>query len=561
MSQFTKKESKPSNLQTHYRKVCRRAATFAFALLLIGLSPLVGRAQTCTSLTPSGDTTGHTDWSNINTCLNGTSHSATLGLGTFYIYQPITFPQVSGAKLLGSGNTVSGSVVEAVYASSDCSPNPSCFVQASGNPTYPLQYQPIILTKNAPNGVISNFMLSLDQLQRSYNIIGNNAIQVGTGTKPSDGTQVTSVRIVGSQTTTGWANGGGIIIVSSANCVVSNNVLKDFGFMVEVGGTSPGHEGIDIQNAGSTKVQNNTITRVSFGIAVENNASQTGNSSNTEVSGNNITGAGSLTCSGCSGGRAIKMIVNQSNGPALQYLNVHDNTVTQWGGPNQAAIVPSGLDLTVGVQYSTFTNNNIDGRSDIHTSYGLQVRSSFGGSTVASHHNTFSGNTFYSGGCSGCYDLRFNPDGPDQGRTSLPGNIDIGRHANYGANVYSTVDDGGVYRGCSQFAHAYWDYPSGQTYINRGQNLNVSAAGIRPDGSTITFKFYSPSGSLILTKSYAGGNGSCVMNTQLVNIDPAIFTTAGLYKVLATYNDGNSNAQIVDDWIGTGGNQVLLDVR
>ena len=89
----------------------------------------------------------------------------------------------------------------------------------------------------------------------------------------------------------------------------------------------------------------------------------------------------------------------------------------------------------------------------------------------------------------------------------------------------------------------------------------MAAAGIRKDSSTITFYFYNPNGNLILTKPFAGGNDSCVMNAQQVYIDPAVFVNPGLYKVLATYNDGNSTAQIVNDWIGTGGNQVLLDVR
>lgn len=121
---------------------------------------------------------------------------------------------------------------------------------------------------------------------------------------------------------------------------------------------------------------------------------------------------------------------------------------------------------------------------------------------------------------------------------------------------------GDSYRGCSQFAHAGWQYPSGQTFINRGQALTVAASGIRPDPSkTVTFGFYNPSGVLVKSVTYSGGNGNCVMNQQLVYIDPALFTTPGLYKVYATYYDGNSNAQLVKDWIGTLGQQVQLDVR
>ncbi len=51
------------------------------------------------------------------------------------------------------------------------------------------------------------------------------------------------------------------------------------------------------------------------------------------------------------------------------------------------------------------------------------------------------------------------------------------------------------------------------------------------------------------------------MNQHTFTIDPGVFANPGLYKILATYNDGNSKAQIKDDWIGTLGQQVLLDVR
>lgn len=541
---------------------------FAFVVLLIIVSALAVPAQDCTNLAPSGDTTGHTDWTNINnTCLNGASHSVKLGIGTFYIHKQIEFPQVSGAKLLGSGNTVSGSVLTAVYASGDCAPNTSCFVDPSGNPQFPFQYKPIVFTRNAPNGEIMNFLLNLEQLQRNFNHLGSYAVQVGTGSRPSPGTQVTSVRIVGSQLTSGWANGGGIIIVSSSNCTVSNNVLKDFGFMKELGGGSAGASAILVQNSGSVFpgsaiLSGNTITRVAFGIVLQNQPNQSGNSSSTTISGNNITGATALTCSDCAGGRAIKFEVFGNAAP-LQYLSVQNNTAKNWGGQNQAGVSPSGLDLSSGVQYSTFTGNNIDGSTDIRASYGLQVRSSVPMQPqIASHHNTLTNNTFRSGPCGGCFDVKFNADGPDQGR-AISGAPDIGRRSvNGGNNVFTTMDwTPGPDRGCLQFAHAFFDYPTGQNFVNRGQNITLAAAGIRPDSSLVTFFFYKPNGDFLTSVQYPGGNGNCVMNQQPFYINPAIFTETGMYKILATYNDGNSDAQIVNDWIGTQGQQTLLDVR
>jgi hypothetical protein len=242
----------------------------------------------------------------------------------------------------------------------------------------------------------------------------------------------------------------------------------------------------------------------------------------------------------------------------LRNLTVTNNTGSNWGGPNQGSVVPSGLDLICGVQYGTFTGNNFTG--DSMSSYGLEIRSSFQSPQNASHHNVFNNNTFFAGGCNGCKDVFFEDDGPDQGSGTISGIPSIGR-AVHGTNTYNTTGYR-VNRGCSQFAHAWWDYPAGQTFVNRGQSITVGAAGIRPDSAyTVTLNITDPNGNVVLLRTFSGGNGNCVMNQQPVLIDPSAFVAPGLYKVLATYYDGNSNAQIVNDWIGTGGQQVLLDVR
>jgi hypothetical protein len=235
----------------------------------------------------------------------------------------------------------------------------------------------------------------------------------------------------------------------------------------------------------------------------------------------------------------------------LRNLSITSNTASNWGGPTQAIVVPSGLDLICGVQYGTFTGNSFIG--DSQASYGLEIRNSFQSPQNATHHNQFDNNTFQSAGCSGCYDVFFEDDGPDQGR-GLNGVASVGRKVK-GSNVYTTTGYR-VNRDCSQYAHAFWSYPPAQSFVNRGQSLTVAAAGIRPDTTkTVTFIFKNAAGTTVYSRSYAGGAGNCVMNQQSLPIDPLYFTAAGTYQVFASYSDGNSNAVISNDPIGS------VDVR
>jgi len=92
--------------------------------------------------------------------------------------------------------------------------------------------------------------------------------------------------------------------------------------------------------------------------------------------------------------------------------------------------------------------------------------------------------------------------------------------------------------------------------------VTVAAAGIRAQaGLPVTFVFRDPAGNTVLTRTFFGANGNCVLNQQSIYIDPGVFVAPGLYKVYAAYYDGNSSALIKDDWIGTLGLQVVLDVR
>jgi hypothetical protein len=541
----------------------RHRASGRLALILLAAMLLVtgarpARAQNCAALTPGAG--GLDDAVTINNCLATVGYarlSASTSATPFRIFQPISFPRnVPGVQLTGAGNNDSGSVIQPQYTCGQISP----FV--NGN-----QYQPVIQALQAPSAVLSNFQLDLRQLRKSCGILGNYAIRVGSSRLDSAvRAQVTNLRIIGSRFsdpayTTGWANGGGLLIINSSDVVVQGNIIRDLGFTTEIGGQSVSNSGIQVANCARARVQSNTITRVSFPLEVINGSPSqgyVGDASNTVISGNTLTGAAGINCPDCSAGRALKIqACGVGDERPLMGLSVTSNTLSNWGGPNQGAVVPSGLDLICGVQYSRFTGNSVIG--DAQASYGLEIRSSFQSPQLATHHNVFDNNTFRAATCSGCFDVFFEDDGPDQGR-SLAGTPSIGR-AVKGTNLYSTTGFR-VNRGCNQYAHAFFDYPPGQTFVKRGQSITVAAAGVRPSSSaSVTYTFKAPGGNTVLTQSFPGGNNNCVMNQQQVYIDPTRFVAPGSYRVFATYSDGNSKAVIQNDFIGTGGQQTTLEVR
>jgi hypothetical protein len=510
-------------------------------LALAAALPGAVAGQSCDALVPSGGD----DAPIINACLNSASH-ATLTANTFLIYQPIqAISFASGVSLAGAGK--SATHISAVFTCGD-----PRFVDAGGNYKIPVE------VRRSPFSTLHGFHLDLSALRQDCGHGGNYAVVVNR----SANSTLASLKITGSlfgsaNYTTGWGNGGGILVVNSANSIVDSVVVKDVGFI------TAGFSGIQVNSSGSSTVQNSSVTNVAFGLQVVNGSPSQGydgDSSKTTITGNNITGPAALGCTSCTAGRAFKLqACGVGDELPIQYLTVTGNTGTNWGGPNQGAVVPSGLDLVCGAQYSSFSNNSFIG--DNRASYGLEIRSSFMSPQNASHHNVFTNNTFRSGSCSGCFDVYFTTDGPDQGSGGISGTPSIGRRADGGSNVFGTVSWAADH-GCAQFAHAFWQYPAGQISINRGQFLTVAAAGIRPDSSLpVTFVWKDPGGNTVLTRSFFGANGNCVLNQQTIWIDPGVFRSPGLYKVYATYSDGNSSALIANDWIGTGGQQVALDVR
>lgn len=354
-----------------------------FVMGLIALGAVDVRGQDCNALAP----TGGDDAVQINGCL-ATGH-ATLTANTFHISQPIVFPaKTSNISLTGAGRPLT-----TIIADYSCG-QPSLFV-VSGS------YQPIIKVTKVTDATVSGFTLNLSSLRKDCGYGSGTAIVVDK----SPGTQVTSVKINGSQYgqpayTTGWSNGGGILFSNSGNSptrqsVISDNFVKDIAFTVETGGMTIGHEAIHIDNSGGssdamrTLVTSNTTLRTAFGIELVNKTPSigyTGDSSYTTISGNSITGSANIGCPDCAGGRALKLqACGVGDELPIRYLNVTNNTATLWG-EQQGTVSPSGMDLTCGVQYGTFSGNNFTAANST-ASYGLEIRSSFMSAQNASHHN------------------------------------------------------------------------------------------------------------------------------------------------------------------------------
>ncbi|WP_164015689.1 hypothetical protein [Pyxidicoccus trucidator] len=511
----------------------------SFALLF--LLPLAAQAQQgCDALVPSGGD----DAPAINACL-ANARRAVLGSGVFRLSRPIEFPRASGVRLQGVG---AESVLRPTYACGQASP---FVVPAQGSTSG--QYQPVINVTRAPGAVLSNFRLNLQELRRDCGHKGAYAIMVDK----SDDVQVLNLRIRGSQFgtpeyTSGGANGGGVQYVNSARGTIRGNDIRDVGFAADVGTNSAGKNGIAIENSASVRVESNVVERVGFQISVSNFSPAfgfTGDSSGTVVTGNTLVGAANINCPGCSQGRAIKLQAcgrtDVQDELPLRNLVVRGNDARDFGGANGQQ-GGSGLDLVCGVQYGTFESNRFVGAGTAE--FGAQVRSSFQSLVNPSHHNKVDFNTFTSGrgrpGCDGsCVDVNFNADAPDQ----------IGlRRGVAGTNVASSFRPGSSR--CGDYGHAFFNYPAGQVFVNRGQSLLLAAAGMQPSTST-TFRFLRQDGALVAAFTSQNANGNCVVNQQLFPISAGQFAP-GRYNLVADYLDGPSNGvRISNDPIGT------IDVR
>jgi hypothetical protein len=516
----------------------QRVAHCVAVILLVLVLPALVRAQNCKRLEPAG--AGQDDAARINQCL-ATKGRAKLTAGTFLLYSPIVFPggkttDIDGVLLVGKGMGATRLVPQ-----SDCHNHwPFVIEQTPG------QYQGVIQIGRSPGAAIRGVEIDLVNMRRDCGYIGNNAVIVNR----SPGTQVGLVRIKGSRYgeadyTSGGAHWGGVLVVNSDSCAVTDNEIADIGFAKEINGAGVGFEGINVQNSANAIVQNNRITRVAFGIEVVNGSpalGYTGNSSGTVIANNTIIGAANINCPDCSQGRGIKLqACSAGDELPLENLTVRDNDASEFGGANGVQ-GGSGLDLVCGVRYSIFEKNRIVGAATAE--FGLQIRSSFLSPAHATHHNRFNANFFASGrgqaGCNDqCSDVVFTPDGPDQVGIQRNGADRAGTNT---ATTFRYATD----RGCSDFSHAFVNYLDGRGFVRQGERILLAAASVRPNAA-VTFRFVRAADNQEVARFVSqSANRNCVMNQEYLLIDPTVFTP-GIYQVKADYKDGNSDVTITDD--------------
>jgi hypothetical protein len=512
---------------------------FAALLLVSHLTSASG--QSCKALVPAGD--GQDDAAAINDCLQRKG-VAKLKAGTFLLYSPIVFPRstqeapLSGARLLGKGRDATRLVVQ-----SECS---------KPWPSSDRQYQPAIQIIKSPESTLRGLEVDLTNLRQDCGPYGNYMVFVSKSPK----TLVNDVRIKGSPYgvpgtiyTTGGANSGGVLVVNSEDSIISDNELKDLGFTLENGSSSAGNGGISVASSANTQVTNNRIEHVAFGIIVSNGSSRqgyTGDSSGSVIAHNTVIGAAKINCANCSQGRGIKLqACGDGSEPALDRLTISNNTVTDFGGHN-ATIGGSGLDLVCGVQNSAIDNNRFVGAPTAE--FGLQIRSSFLSLPSPSYHNKFTANVFTSGrgqaNCgSACFDVNFTHDGADQ--------IGISRN---GANRMGTNVVGSFFaetdRDCDQYSLPFFLYLDGREFVRHGERILLTALGVRPNSQVVFTFVRAEDGVEVATHASASVNRYCIMNQEYVSIEARKFP-AGDYKIFADYKDGNSDAVMSRDEIGS----------
>jgi len=426
-----------------------RMTIFAIALLAPSLAfaqtPDPDFAADCNNITPRGG--GRSDHKAINHCLC-TQFIARLAPGTFLLKQPIRFPRKvrvpdptnctfatkPQATLTGAG---AQSIVTVV---------PGCLFPA--DPNNAAIISPLIDDQGpAQASTITNLTIDASNLQQGCTpALEGFIIRV----ENVDSVEIGGMNVHGALGG-GAATAGGVQVLNAPlGANIHDNQVTDLGYAAGASGQSAGNAGIQVGNSANSRVLNNTVRHVSFGIEVSNyvGSGYSGDSSGTTLSGNKVFGTSHLTNCGsgatCIGGRAYKLQTfvtpdGATFAPTLRNLTVSQNLACDFGGMIQNGSLvsnTSGLDI-IGVQSSTFSGNTIDslgasGKCNTSASaaeFGLQLRPVLldnkgvpASPLVPTQGNTFTGNYFRSGcggpGCtstcnqlcggSGCSDVNFN---------------------------------------------------------------------------------------------------------------------------------------------------------
>lgn len=455
------------------RHLLLRAAFILFFATCLAAPSLAQTQAECANLAPLGF--GQNDWPRINNCLVN-FNQAVLGVGTFNISQPITFPR-SSASLIGSGR---GNTVVAVQF--NCG-SFGAVIDANGQ------------GRTLDFIVIRNFYLDLTNC-------GTGASNAVRFIRSNNG-EVSGLTITTSGT--GGVNLSGIQLVKANNILVQENRVRDL----------TGGSGIVADDSGSARIDNNRVIRTDFGIIVRNNAGVGSfDSSNAQVTNNTITD---------SLGRAMKLQSSDAGGLLLRNCVVTGNVVSGFGA--------TGLYLVGNVTKARIESNSFTGGANAY--YGLWVGSINPGQTNPglnpSYDNKIDFN-FFQGGSRGA-DVSFNGSpnvaGPDQPTISRgsAGTNTLGR---------GLLDKTPSTR-CAQYAHAWFDYLNGLGWVPSGGQILLAAAGVR-SGSRVTYHFRQNGveKATRTTNNTAGSN--CVLNQEPYTV----FLPPGLYDVFVDLADGNA---------------------
>ena len=465
---------------------------------------------------------------------------------------------LDGARLLGQG---AGTRLKVTG-------NP-CGFPSDPNDGTGAAYAPVIEVNRTENVTLDNFTLDVRDLRQQcpgQMRKGNYAIRYVTGVSRA---KVTRVRIEGEPFGSGYQTGGGttggILIFGAADSIVQANSVRNVGFLAENG--SSGVSAIQLVNSARGCIASNQITNVAFGIEVVNgfttSPSAAGDGSNTTVTGNTILGAaGIASCPACSGGRAIKLqACREGSGgtpPPLRDLQVTSNNATKFGGGRKSdgSLSPggSGIDLICGVQFGRFVNNTINGQGSA-AEFGLQLRSACEEGcnpplvytpAVTTHHNTFEGNTFFSGsggtGCgSSCADVNINAEAPDQ--------INIGRSLSSNNTFRNAPRQDGGARQCP--GSLFSQVTLSPRKAAPTTKIQLSTRGVRPN-TTVTVHFLRDGVDVPFTFQNVACTTSVSKRVSRLGLTP------GTYMVTADYQDGNAGSgsdkrqpvTIEGDWLG-----------